>query len=93
MKRTALALMCLLTVVTVIIDVRYEGIAPCPQPPRTVTKNADGTYSEYRSNNSMNLTVCMESYTWREEWTDYPERGGVFIRRAPPSGEMEAVRP
>ena len=71
-----------LIVLAVIITIHQPPQpVPCPQPEPKVALNSDGTY--YRPQmNTITLQACYgESKTWKEEWTDYPENGGVFIRR------------
>ena len=54
---------------------------PCPQPPPVYNKNIDGTYSRGESR-MITLQFCWDKEVeWQEEWTDYPEKGGKFIRR------------
>ena len=77
--KTAITLLILLTVIISM----YEPGQPigCPQPPQKVTLNTDGSYSR-SSQMTMTLQACFSSSrTWKEEWTDYPEKGGTFIRK------------
>lgn len=76
MRLLALALL-----LSVIIDVEYSGPTVCPQPPRTLTRQADGSYSESASWWMSPAVSCHTTIRWQEEWTDHPERGGTFIRR------------
>ncbi len=55
----------------------------CPYPEPEIIRHEDGTYTRpIRS--GMTLQACYsEGSNWQEEWTDYPEKGGTFIRRVP----------
>jgi hypothetical protein len=77
MKNLFLALIMLAVVITVN---QPPQIIPCPQPEPRMEKSADGTY--YRSQDySTTLQVCYgESKPKQELWTDYPEKGGTFIK-------------
>jgi hypothetical protein len=71
-----------LFIATVIITIHQPpAMIPCPQPEPKIVLSSDGSY--YRPQiNSMTLQVCYgNGATWQEEWTDYPDKGGVFIRR------------
>ena len=80
-------LLTILFILTVIITIQEPGV-PIPCPPRepTVNKNIDGTYfrsdSPY-SSNSIALLCYGSPSSWKEEWTDYPEKGGRFIKVMP----------
>jgi len=67
---------------TVIISMYSPGsLVSCPQPEPKVIKNSDGTYTKTNLT-TITLQACYgPSSTWEEEWTDYPENGGKFIRR------------
>jgi hypothetical protein len=55
----------------------------CPSVAPQLMKNADGTYT-LPNRSSMTLQSCWsDGSQWQEEWTDYPEQGGTFIRRMP----------
>ena len=90
MKAFALLLTCL----AVIITIRQPPqMIVCPQPPSLFVKDEDGSYIQSRHGNAgerygttmTTLQSCWGKATsWQEEWTDYPEKGGKFIRRVEP---------
>lgn len=53
---------------------------PCPSPAPTVTANPDGTWSRVTPPRTGPM-VCARVTTWRELWTDRPDRGGAHVRR------------
>ena len=66
----------------VIITIQPEAeTIPCPEPERSVVKRADGTY-HYLPFVSFTLEVCYGPLPppHKEVWTDFPEKGGKFIR-------------
>lgn len=65
----------------VVIEVMDEPRpTACPLPEPAVVKNRDGTYTRLAIN-SATLQMCyLPQMVRREVWTDYPERGGTFIR-------------
>ena len=69
----------LLLLTSVLITFDQWTLAPCPLTPRSVVRQEDGTYRE--SLYTTSLVACGRQERWQEEWTDYPEKGGVFIRR------------
>lgn len=55
----------------------------CPAPPPYIQKNDDGTYTKIYLQTTT-LAVCYtKGESWQEEWSDYPENGGQFIRIIP----------
>lgn len=74
----------LLLLFTVTITVNQPGeLIPCPSPPIQIIQNKDGSYTR-PSSMVTTLKACFSgSRTWQEEWTDYPENGGSFIRVIP----------
>jgi hypothetical protein len=67
---------------SIIITINQPGdIIPCLQPEPSVIQKNDGSY--YRPQiYGMTLQICYgNGETWQEKWTDYPEKGGKFIRR------------
>jgi hypothetical protein len=55
----------------------------CPEVPMPLIRNADGTYTQ-PSRVMLHTRLCVtQGGSWQEEWTDYPEKGGTFIRRVP----------
>lgn len=56
------------------------GCAPSQSP---LSQNQDGSYTRLPMI-AMTLQQCYsDALTWQEEWTDYPEKGGAFLRRIP----------
>lgn len=68
-------------IVSVIIHVVGEHVIGCPSPPPRVVRQDDGTYRREQINFSYGMCVIREGSL--EEWTDYPEQGGTFIRTIP----------
>ena len=69
---------------TVIITVHHPA-APgvCPSPGPLMERHADGSYTKTYPQ-TMTLVNCLsKAYSVQEEWTDYPEKGGTFIRTIP----------
>lgn len=64
----------------VIITMRESFPISCPPDPPYIEKNADGSYTRHVPQ-QIKLVACWHSAEWREEWTDYPDKGGAFIRR------------
>ena len=59
---------------------------PCPprMVPAATVKNADGTYThipEHDAGRGLAVACMRPGQTWIEEWTDYPDKGGEFVRR------------
>ena len=73
-----------LVLLTVIIAVKEPAhVVGCPLPVPALLKMSDGTY-EQTVYDSMNAVACLQNeLAWKEEWTDFPEKGGTFIRRVP----------
>lgn len=76
-------LLVLLLAGSVVIEFDQTELTACLAPPPVVTRNADGTYSRLENLYRSWALACMVRSQWREEWTDYPERGGTFMRRLP----------
>ncbi len=72
-----------LFLLTVIISIdQPPQIIGCPWSEPKMIKNQDGSYTTIVTN--VTLQVCYSKRAnWQEEWTDYPENGGIFIRRLP----------
>ena len=87
MKRVIIALIFFV----VIITVNEQRLVPCPRQIPKPSKIADGIYEmpQGRGTTSI-LSLCTENDNRIEEWTDYPENGGVFIRRV---GKTERGKP
>lgn len=66
----------------VVLTFTERGPAPCPRVERGPVKNEDGTYSPAQRMTTT-LVACWSTATWREVWTDLPERGGKFVARLP----------
>lgn len=75
-------LMTLLLLATVMITINQPAQPiECPPSEPSIVKNDDGTYSR-TAMNTVNLVACWTNYqAWVEEWTDYPENGGTFIKQ------------
>lgn len=75
--------------VAVILSFRQQEVIRCPDyesiDDRTqVVQNADGTYLRvlgFPSPRGDGRLCLSPERTWREEWTDLPERGGQFLRQ------------
>jgi hypothetical protein len=75
------AWVCLALALTVIITVNHPSYpTACPSPGPTMIRQMDGSY--IKSYPSMTtLAACYsKEISVQEEWTDYPEKGGTFIR-------------
>ena len=87
-RRAVLGGIVLMSVILSFDQLIYGTCPPPPPPPPVIVRNDDGTYrrellqplatidSLYRPYGD-----CPSRKRWQEEWTDYPERGGVYIRR------------
>jgi len=65
------------------------GCAP-PQPP--LSRNEDGSYTR-PAMTVMTLQQCYsDARSWQEEWTDYPEKGGTFLRMRPNMIKTQEVK-
>lgn len=75
---------CLALALTVIITVHHPASpGVCPSPGPLMERHADGSYTK-ASPQMMTLANCFSrEYSVQEEWTDYPEKGGIFIRTIP----------
>uniref|UniRef100_A0A6M3M3I3 Uncharacterized protein n=1 Tax=viral metagenome TaxID=1070528 RepID=A0A6M3M3I3_9ZZZZ len=81
MKAFALLLTCL----AVIITIRQPPqMIICPQPPSLFVKAEDGSYIQNGTTMTTLQSCWGKATSWQEEWTDYPEKGGKFIRRVEP---------
>jgi len=64
------------------IKLREFGPTACPVQKPKVVKLEDGTHS--RTSPLYLITIaCLSGAKWQEEWTNYPEKGGTFIREVP----------
>lgn len=80
MTRLSTILACALVTITINQPPR---VVPCPIPQPAMVTNTDGTYSR-PDIVDMSLVACVsDAQSWKEEWTDYPEKDGTFIRRLP----------
>lgn len=77
----------------VIIEVRQEPVPiACPLPAPAVIRNEDGTYTR-ESVVTITLQMCYLTVGPRNElWTDYPERGGEFVRELPRDAQGAKLR-
>ena len=66
----------------------YTKFIGCPTELPRIIRQSDGMYRRDRSQSGPTTLLSCErvipEVTWQEEWTDLPERGGVFIRRIDP---------
>ena len=71
------------TVVVTIVEPSQP--TSCPPMPRRLMKMDNGTYlwSGGDSFRALEILCSTAERRHRQEWTDYPERGGMFIRRLP----------
>lgn len=80
---------CLMLAASVMITVKEQYATGCPQPEPARVKNKDGTY-RLEGTNSILAVACWTQREWREEWTDYPEKGGTKIREIDGSNAIDA---
>jgi hypothetical protein len=68
---------------SVLIQVQGSRLE-CLERAETRIKQPDGTYRDPQLGLTTLENRCWDApYVYAEEWTDYPEQGGTFIRRLP----------
>lgn len=80
--------LCIL-LLSVVLNFRQQEVIRCPDheslTDRTqVVQSRDGTYRRvlgFPSPRDAGRLCLSQERTWREEWTDLPERGGQFLRQ------------
>ena len=93
-RRAVLGWIVLMSVILSFDQLTYGTCPPTPPPPPMIVRNDDGTYRREPQHLSVTRDTlhpiyrpygdCPVRLRWKEEWTDYPERGGVYIRRGEP---------
>lgn len=65
---------------TVVITVQERHTVSCPKSIPGVIQRADGLYERLETD-ATTAEYCSTVTEEQELWTDYPEKGGTFIRK------------